>query len=418
MFHSSFLQASYTEQGDIVLHHSKGITTSHDSSSSAEIVNAELSVLASPTQKKQRNVQWTSSDVDRRMPSISALLQIVSDRLRSFLRLCIRESRIQYLFTRRRFGEEVHSLKASLQQAPVALADAHSFLLHHADTPIPVPRQIHKALHPRTSIGRFLLDSVRFGCTFAFIFGIFFTALNYHSFWQIMKAEFALGNTMQQEQALTQVVQGTFGIEDGAQSSSGFSDESVPGLLSALPAVGPREDRLIIPKIGKNVAIVRPSMDALIHENWKQFEEDIQHALRDGVVHYPGSARPGQAGNFFVTGHSSYYPWDPGKYKDVFARLHELSIGDRYFVYYGGEKHVYRVISKKEVQPTDVSVLDQPMDKRLSTLMTCTPVGTTLRRLIIIAEEIDPNTEEVLQVGEHTTDEMQQRLKNLEALPM
>jgi sortase A len=153
-------------------------------------------------------------------------------------------------------------------------------------------------------------------------------------------------------------------------------------------------------------------------EDWKQVEEDMQESLRDGVVHYPGSAKPGHAGNFFITGHSSYYPWNDGDFKDVFARLHELVAGDTYSVYYGGDLHTYRVLSKKEVRPSDVSVLDQPTDKRVATLMTCTPIGTTLRRLIVLAEEIDPATRLVLQIGQKTTDEQKTPMGRLGSLPI
>lgn len=112
-------------------------------------------------------------------------------------------------------------------------------------------------------------------------------------------------------------------------------------------------------------------------------ENSIQKALRDGVVHYPYTANPNQYGNVFITGHSSYYPWDKGRYKDIFALLHKLEKGDRYTIYFEGKPYQYEVFEKFEVQPEDVSVLEQPVDKRISTLMTCTPVGTVLRRLII-----------------------------------
>jgi LPXTG-site transpeptidase (sortase) family protein len=406
----SFVQAEYDAHGDIVLRCHTRFTEPMDTVSA---LPSEEKPSPSPATKP---VLWSVTDAPS-TPRLRSFLQRLRHRYSLLLRWGMHETRIQYLSAQRSVTQELHALALDAKQAPHALSHAQSFFCHHALTPLPVPQTLKRALHPRTSIGRFLLDSVRFGCTFACIFSLLFAALNYHSFWQIAKAQFALGDTIQHEQALTQVAQGTFGVSKDGEQSSSLTDSSL-GLLAALPAVGPAEDRLIIPKIGKNVAIVRPSMDALINEDWKKFEQDIQDALRDGVVHYPGSARPGQAGNFFVTGHSSYYPWDPGKYKDVFARLHELEIGDRYSVYYGGEKHVYRIISKREVRPTDVSVLDQPMDKRLSTLMTCTPIGTTLRRLILTAEEIDPNTEEVLKVGEQTTDATLQRLKNLEALPM
>jgi hypothetical protein len=38
--------------------------------------------------------------------------------------------------------------------------------------------------------------------------------------------------------------------------------------------------------------------------------------------------------------------------------------------------------------------------------MTCTPIGTTLRRLIISAQEVDPVTGKPLEVGEHANEEM------------
>ncbi|MBI5732115.1 MAG: sortase [Candidatus Magasanikbacteria bacterium] len=123
-------------------------------------------------------------------------------------------------------------------------------------------------------------------------------------------------------------------------------------------------------------------------ENWSQLEKQIQSGLQNGVVHYPGTAKPGEYGNLFMTGHSSYYPWDPGKFKDVFATLNKLEVGDRYYVYYGQIKYTYEVFEKKEVQPGNVDVLKQPVDQKISTLMTCTPVGTALRRLIITAQEV------------------------------
>lgn len=272
---------------------------------------------------------------------------------------------------------------------------------------------------PRSRTTLFVIDTIRFGGTFAGIFVTLFVAINYQSFWQIARAQLALGDETHTEQALDAMVNNAAG-QGSATAAAALVRKSVEDgadLVSYLPSVGPYENRLIIPKIGKNVPIVIPSMDALMREDWKQFEEDIQAALHHGVVHYPGSARPGQAGNFFVTGHSSYYPWDDGRFKDVFARLSELDIGDTYSVYYGGDLHSYKITEKKEVRPSDTSVLDQPGNKRLSTLMTCTPLGTTLRRLILVAEEIDPSTGAKLHVGEHVKKHDSKPIK-LEALPI
>ena len=173
---------------------------------------------------------------------------------------------------------------------------------------------------------------------------------------------------------------------------------------------------MIIPKLDLNIPLVTPSYQALLSENWEGLEKDIQDALQLGVVHYPGTARPGQAGNFFVTGHSSYYPWAPGKYKNVFARLHELNVGDEFWVYYGGDKYRYIIRKEEEVKPTNVNVLDQPVSRRTATLMTCTPVGTTLRRLILAAEEVDPLTGTSLIVGQQHAKPLPKI--NVESLPI
>lgn len=267
--------------------------------------------------------------------------------------------------------------------------------------PVWVPgRKKQLKQHSRGAL--FVFDIVRFGGTFAGIFLVLFSALNYQSFWQIASAQvntFLQGPTL--DSAELELNAAIIGTETVAASM--LADAKDRGdLLAFLPPVGPPENRILIPSLNLNVPLTQPSTAALLRQDWTQVETDIQTALRDGVVHYPGTARPGQAGNFFVTGHSSYYPWDSGQYKTVFARLHELNVGDEYWVYFGGDKHRYIVRSKKEVSPSDVSVLDQPGDSRTATLMTCTPVGTTLRRLIVKAEEVDPVTGEVLKIGERT----------------
>lgn len=152
--------------------------------------------------------------------------------------------------------------------------------------------------------------------------------------------------------------------------------------------VVPTDNRLVIPSLGKSVPLVEMSTEHIEGENWAELEKQIQSGLQKGVVHYPGTANPGQNGNVFITGHSSYYPWDPGQFKDVFAVLGQIEVGDEYYVYFDQKKYTYRVTEKLEVQPDNVDVLQQPYDKKISTLMTCTPVGTTLRRLIVRAEQI------------------------------
>lgn len=268
----------------------------------------------------------------------------------------------------------------------------------------------------------FVLDVFRFGTTFACIFGVLFLALNYQSFTKIMESHFepiAFGEEGALMNGSTDTLRSKLKKVPGLSVAGVAEGARIGDLLSYLPHVGPPENRIIIPKLNLNVPLVTPSYAALLKEDWTQVETDIQEALQGGVVHYPGTARPGQAGNFFVTGHSSYYPWAPGKFKTVFARLHQLKPGDEYIVYYGGDKHRYVVTERKEVKPSDISVLDQPTRERRATLMTCTPVGTTLRRLIIVAEEVHPETGELLAIGERADTPLEEvKRPALEALPI
>ena len=249
-----------------------------------------------------------------------------------------------------------------------------------------IPRQYSRGM-------LFFVDSLRFGMTFALIFTCLFLTLNYQSFGKIAVA-------MTDPLA---PLRDRLPVEQAAEMLSQNIPRSMDSdIAQFLPTVGPPDNRLLIPSLGLNVPIVIPPNDALIAEEWERLEGDIQTALAHGTVHYPGTARPGQAGNFFITGHSSYYPWADGKYKSVFARLPMLKTGDEFWVYYGGDRHRYVIQEKKEVKPTDVGVLDQPLDRRMATLMTCVPIGTTLRRLILQAQELDPLTGTPMAVGQHT----------------
>lgn len=121
-------------------------------------------------------------------------------------------------------------------------------------------------------------------------------------------------------------------------------------------------------------------------------EQAFQVALRRGVVHFPGTAVPGQPGNVAIFGHSSNQWWAPGDYKFVFALLEKLDKNDKIVLEYQGVRYVYAINSKLVVAPQDVSVLKQSTDNRL-TLITCTPVGTSAKRLIIVAEQVLPKRE-------------------------
>lgn len=118
-------------------------------------------------------------------------------------------------------------------------------------------------------------------------------------------------------------------------------------------------------------------------------EQAIQKALENGVVHYAGTALPGERSNIVIVGHSSNDWWEPGNYKFIFALLEKLTVGDQIQVNYNQKKYVFEVASSKVVEPTEISVL-QPTSEPQLTLITCTPPGTSWKRLIVTAKQIAP----------------------------
>ncbi len=117
-------------------------------------------------------------------------------------------------------------------------------------------------------------------------------------------------------------------------------------------------------------------------------EEGHQEALAKGVVHYPGTALPGEFGNPYIFGHSSDFFWKPGDYKKIFKPLIDIPVNTEiHITNHDGELFIYRVIETKIVGPKEVSVLDQyNYERKMLTLQTSWPLNTALKRYIALAE--------------------------------
>jgi len=142
----------------------------------------------------------------------------------------------------------------------------------------------------------------------------------------------------------------------------------------------PHGSRLVISKIKVNAPVIFATSTN---------EKKIQEELHSGVVHYKGTAMPGEVGNTFITGHSSNYWWDTGKYNYVFVLLDKLEVGDKAIVYHEGKKFVYTVRSKAVVDAKSLNTLVQTKTPTM-TLMTCTPPGTSWKRLVVKLDRTDP----------------------------
>jgi hypothetical protein len=90
-----------------------------------------------------------------------------------------------------------------------------------------------------------------------------------------------------------------------------------------------------------------------------------------------------------IFGHSSNDWWQPGNYKQIFVLLDKLKAGDQIEITYQSKRYTYEVTGSRVVLPTAMSVLD-PTSSPTLTLITCTPIGTSLKRLVVTAKQIDP----------------------------
>lgn len=153
--------------------------------------------------------------------------------------------------------------------------------------------------------------------------------------------------------------------------------------------VATNESRLLIPKIAVDVPIV---WDANAADT-----NSLNKAMDKGIVWFNiqgANAKPGEKGNFVVSGHSSNDWTDSGDYKFIFARLEKMAAGDVVYANYNGTRYTYKITGTKVVKPTDVASLQIGNDKPYITLITCTPLGTAQNRLLVFGEQISPNPNE------------------------
>ncbi len=154
--------------------------------------------------------------------------------------------------------------------------------------------------------------------------------------------------------------------------------------VAAITPAAAKPDMLSIPSLNISAPVIYID---------KTGEKAYVPALAKGVVHYPGTALPGAFGNDYIFGHSSDLPWSNGNYKTIFAPLPQIAIGDKIFLTdHEGQVFTYTVFETKIVTPNDLSVLGQFDNKqKLLSLQTSYPLGTALKRFIVLARIEDGN---------------------------
>lgn len=109
-------------------------------------------------------------------------------------------------------------------------------------------------------------------------------------------------------------------------------------------------------------------------------------ALSTGPGHYPGTALPGEDGNFAIAGHRTT-AGAPFYDLDQIAQGDEIHVTDR-----NGQQWVYEVVEQRVVAPHENHVLGpDPLElgRPMLTLTTCEPRWSNRERLIVHAQLTD-----------------------------
>ena len=174
--------------------------------------------------------------------------------------------------------------------------------------------------------------------------------------------------------------------------------------------VGP-EPRIIIPKI---------NVDAPVIYGAASDTKSQSKAMEKGVAHFsiPGaSAVPGEVGNAVFAAHSSNDAFAGGDYKFVFAQNEKLIKGDIIYMNYNGKRYTYKITSTEVVMPTEVSKVQINTDKPMLTLVSCVPLGTAEKRLLIFAEQISPDPSKATATSESSSNQQQSNNSNIPGKP-
>jgi sortase A len=97
--------------------------------------------------------------------------------------------------------------------------------------------------------------------------------------------------------------------------------------------------------------------------------------LKKGPGHYPDTPLPGEPGNSAIAGHRTTYG-------APFFDIDKLKPGDDIVATTYAGRFVYKVIGSEIVSPSDVSVLDDTQDNRI-TLTSCDPKYSATNRIIV-----------------------------------
>ncbi len=106
--------------------------------------------------------------------------------------------------------------------------------------------------------------------------------------------------------------------------------------------------------------------------------------LKTAIAHAKGTALPNELGTGLYFAHSSNLNLLNNK-ATIFYNLNKVKVGDSIYIYFKSKKYSYKVFDKKVVWPNQVKDIKYT-NKKVIILSTCYPIGSDVKRLIVLAE--------------------------------
>ena len=154
-------------------------------------------------------------------------------------------------------------------------------------------------------------------------------------------------------------------------------------------AIEEEESKIVFEDREFNIEIEEIGLNSVVLPNIEAADPTIYTmALKRGLAHARGSALPGGGGAIYIFGHSTSYEWFVAELNAVFYKLKDLVIGDKVILRQNDKILSYKVIEKIIVEADDSEILGKYKDKDVLILQTCYPPGTSLKRLLVIAEPV------------------------------
>ena len=104
------------------------------------------------------------------------------------------------------------------------------------------------------------------------------------------------------------------------------------------------------------------------------------------VQYFSTSKSPIEKGTSVIFGHSTLPQWfDSKNYMAIFAHLHMMKEGEKIVLTVNGQNYSYKVFSVTILDSNNPNIFSQSFDNSYITIVTCTPPGTTWKRLVVRA---------------------------------